>query len=235
MVSRTHFRAVPTVSSAALAALVTMVTFLIMYVAPQDFVMGPAQRIVYLHVSVAWFSLMAFVLMAAAGFMYLRHHDLQWDAWSHAAAELGWLCCSLTLITGSCWAHEAWGTWWTWDPRLTTSFILWLIYSGGLILRQSLPDPHRRARISAVVAAVGLLDIPLVTMATRWFRGIHPVAPQMEPMMRVVLILTVASFAVCLSLLLVCRQVQLQLQLQMGMERCDSAGDAAQASAGREA
>lgn len=173
-----------------LVVLMLIVNVAVAIVAPKDNGMGDAQRILYVHVSVAWLSLLSFVVMAATGIQYLRHRDLAWDAWSHAAGELGWLCCSLTLFSGSLWAHEAWGTWWTWDPRLTTAFILWLFYSGFLMVRESVTDIHRRARICAVLATVGVLDVPLVTMATRWFRGIHPVSPQMEPTMRMVLAIT---------------------------------------------
>ncbi len=197
----------------ALVLLVLVVMSVVTFVAPTDFGMGHAQRILYVHVSVAWFSLVSFVMMAGTGIRYLRHRDLKWDAWSHAAAELGWLCATLTLVSGSLWAHEAWGTWWTWDPRLTTAFVLWMIYSGVLMVRGSLTEAHRRARISAVLATVGLLDIPLVTMATRWFRGIHPVSPQMETSMRVVLVITVSCFTAFLFLLMVRRQVQIQLQM----------------------
>ena len=96
--------------------------------------MGDAQRIIYIHVPVARLSLLGLLLMAGGGGMYLLRRNLAWDQWSQAAPELGWLCCGLTLLTGSLWAHEAWGTWWTWDPRLSSAFILWMIYSAYLIL-----------------------------------------------------------------------------------------------------
>ena len=181
-------------------------------VAPTESSMGQTQRILYVHVSVAWFSLLSFGVMALTGMLYLWHRDLKWDAWAHAAGEVGWLCCSLTLVTGSLWAHSAWATWWTWDPRLTTMFILWMFYCGALLVRGSLRDPHHCARLSAVLATVGILDVPLVIMATRWFRGIHPVTPEMEPSMVVVLVICVVSFTMFLSILLLRRQVQLRLQ-----------------------
>ena len=198
-----------------LVGLMLIVNVAVALVAPRDDGMGDAQRVLYVHVSVAWLSLLSFVLMAATGIQYLRHRDLAWDAWSHAAGELGWLCCSLTLLSGSMWAHEAWGTWWTWDPRLTTAFILWLFYSGCLMVRESVKDTHRRARVCAVLATVGVLDVPLVIMATRWFRGIHPVSPEMEPTMRVVLAITVLCFTAFFSVLLVRRQMQLRLKNEL--------------------
>jgi heme exporter protein C len=150
--------------------MVTAAIAAIFMLAPTEETMGVAQRIVYIHVSVAWMGLTAFVLMAATGGMYLWRRDLAWDHWSRAALEIGWLCCSLTLATGSLWAHAAWNTWWTWDPRLTTAFVLWAMYSAALVLRSGVEDPHRRARLGAIVAIVGALDVPLVIMATRWFR-----------------------------------------------------------------
>ena len=172
--------------------------------------MSDVQRIMYVHVSVAWLGLLEFVITAGTGLIYLMRRDLAWDQWSQAAAELGWLACTLTRVAGSLWAGEAWGTWWTWDPRLTTAFILWLIYSGYLIVRACQEDPHRRARLSAVVAIVGMLDVPPVVMATRWFRGMHPVAPQMEPTMQGILLLTAMSFVAFFGLLLVLRRKQIQ-------------------------
>ena len=180
--------------------------------APDEATMGDAQRVVYVHVAVAWFGLLAFLVMAVAGLLYLLRRDLIWDTWAGAAAEVGWLCCGLTLATGSLWAHATWQTWWTWDPRLTTSFILWMVYSGCLLARGSVADAHQRARIGAVLALIGALDLPLVVMATRWFRGIHPVTPQMEPAMFVVLLLSVTGLTALFALILVRRQAQLALQ-----------------------
>jgi len=144
--------------------------------------------------------------------MYLVRRDLAWDQWAQSAAEVGWLCCSLTLLTGSLWAHNAWGTWWTWDPRLTTAFILWALYSGYLIVRASLEDPHRRARLGAVLAIIGILDVPAVVLATRWLRGMHPATPGMEPSMYVVLLISLVGFSAFFALLLVQRRRQLRLE-----------------------
>lgn len=174
--------------------------------------MGHAQRIVYVHVPVAWLGLLGFLVMAGSGVAYLARRDLKWDHWFQAAAELGWMCSGLTLVTGSLWAHEAWGTWWEWDPRLTTAFILWAVYSGILMVRSGLDDPHRRARVGAVLAVLGGLDVPLVVMATRWFRGLHPVAPEMDPLMRLTLLISVVGFTLFFVWLAGRRRVQLGLE-----------------------
>ena len=138
-----------------LASLIAVALWAIFIGAPSEQTMGAAQRIVYIHVAVAWFGLLGFVAMATAGVSYLIGRDLKWDQWFQAVGEVGWLSCGLTLITGAFWAHEAWGTWWTWDPRLTTSFVLWATYSGILIVRAGLDDPHQRARIGAILAVLG--------------------------------------------------------------------------------
>ena len=182
------------------------------FLAPTESTMGHAQRIVYIHVPVAWLGLLAFLVMAGSGLAYLSGRNLGWDHWFQAAGELGWLCCGLTLVTGSLWAHEAWGTWWEWDPRLTTAFILWAIYSGVLLARAGIEDPHRRARVGAILAVLGALDVPLVVMATRWFRGLHPVAPEMAPLMRTTLLISVVGFTVFFAWLANRRREQLGLE-----------------------
>jgi heme exporter protein C len=197
----------------ALPAILMTAAFLsILLLVPTEQTMGDVQRIMYVHVPVAWLGLLGMPITAATGLAYLLRRDESCDHWSRAAAELGWLACTLTLVTGSFWARVAWGTWWTWDPRLTTAFVLWLIYSGYLLVRLGVRDAHRRAQVAAVVAILGVLDVPVVVMATRWFRGMHPVAPQMEPMMRVILLLSAASFLVLFGLLLTLRGKQIRME-----------------------
>ena len=173
--------------------------------------MGDVQRIVYIHVPVAWFGMTALLGMAISAAFYLRSRDIWWDHWSQAFAEIGWLCCTMTILIGSLWAKAAWNSWWTWDPRLTTVFLLWCMYSGYLILRSNLEDPRQSARFRAVLAIVGALDLPMIALATRWFRGMHPVSPQMEPSMRVVLAISLAAFTLLFVLLVLRRRAQLDL------------------------
>jgi len=160
---------------------------------------------------VAWFGMISLLAMAITGALYLRDRDVWWDHWSQAFAEVGWLCCTLTIILGSLWAKAAWNTWWTWDPRLTAVFLLWAIYSGCLILRSNLEDPQQSARFRAVLAIVGALDLPMIVLATRWFRGMHPVSPQMEPSMRTILAINIAAFTFLFALLILRRRRQLEL------------------------
>ena len=199
----------PTAACGLFVTCLALSTVLIFFVAPTEITMGDVQRILYLHVSVAWCGLASSLVMGFCAAMYLVRRRLEWDYWSQAAAEIGWLCMTLTLLTGSAWAHEAWGTWWTWDPRLTSSLILWIIYAGIILLRMSFEDPHRRARFGGVLALAGVCDVPLVVMATRWFRGVHPVAPQMDPQMRLVLLATVSCFTLLFAYLIFQRRSQL--------------------------
>ncbi len=165
---KSRFQIIPDVLAAALLVAAVLASSLL---APTEKTMGDAQRILYVHVAVAWCGLACFLVTAGAGLLYLLRRDLAWDHWAQAATEIAWLSCGLTLVTGSLWAHAAWNTWWTWEPRLAATAILWAVSSGYLIVRSGVEDPRRRARIGAVLALVGAADIPLVIMATRWFRG----------------------------------------------------------------
>ena len=193
------------------AGLLAVAILAVTLLAPTEHSMGHAQRILYLHVAVAWLGLACLPAAGVCGGLYLRRRNLAWDHWSQAALEIGWLASGLTLITGSLWARAAWGTWWTWDPRLTNALVLWTIYCGLLLVRSALEEPHRRARLGAVLAMVAAFDVPLVILATRWFRGVHPVAPQMEPAMRLALLLSIAGFTALFAALLVRRRRQLHL------------------------
>ena len=184
---------------------------LIFCFAPTEVTMGEVQRIVYLHVSVAWCGLASGIAMAVCGCIYLIRRRLAWDHWAQAFGEIGWLCTTLTLLTGSLWAHEAWNTWWTWEPRLTSALVLWMVYASIFLVRSGIEDPAQRARVGAVLALIGACDIPMVIMATRWFRGVHPVTPEMEPRMRLVLLVSVISFTSLFTMLVILRRRQLEL------------------------
>jgi heme exporter protein C len=187
--------------------------------APIERTMGETQKIVYVHVAVAWCGLIAFVLTAAAGTAYLVSRKLSWDHWAQASAEVGWLSNSMTLLTGSLWAHEAWNVWWTWDPRLTTSLVLWMIYAGYFILRAGVEDHPLRATYAAVLSLLGVLDVPLIVLATRWFRGVHPTSPEMDPGMHVVLIISLVAYTVFFAYLVTKRRGQ--LLLASAIESCE--------------
>lgn len=207
-------------ASTGVALLLAACGWLIFVFAPREITMGDVQRIVYLHVAVAWCALAGCVAMGLAGAAYLVRRTPRWDQWSQSAGELGWLCSTLTLVTGSLWAHEAWNTWWTWETRLTATLVLWIVFAGYFLVRGSIEDPRRRARTSAVLAILALADVPLVIMATRWFRGIHPITPEMDWRMRLVLLASVAGFSALFVLLAAVRKRQLdQAEQVAGLER----------------
>ncbi len=208
--SATRF-AIPT----GVLALVAVASWSIFFVAPTEATMGDVQRIIYLHVAVAWCGLAAMIALGLCGGAYLVSRRLSWDFWSQALCEVGCLGTFLTLVTGSAWAHEAWGTWWTWEPRLTSSLVMWIMYCGMLLIRSSIEEPQRRARVGAVLAIIGVGDVPLVLMATRWFRGVHPVSPEMDPTMRVVLLTSLVSFTAVFAYLATMRRRQLEIADQV--------------------
>src|ERR1700674_1752706 len=142
--------------------------------APEEATMGLVQRIFYFHVSSAWSGFIAFILVFIGSIAYLRTRDLKWDWLSVAAAEVGVAFFTVVLVTGPIWAKPVWGIWWTWDARLTSSFLLWVLFVSYLILRTLVEEPERRALVSAVFGIFAALDIPLVYFSIWWFRTQHP-------------------------------------------------------------
>ena len=138
-------------------------------------VMGDVQRIFYVHLPLAWVGFVAFGHACWAGIQYLRAGRREWDIVGASAAEIGVLFATLVIVTGSLWARPVWGTWWTWDPQLSTYLILWLIYVGYLVLRAAAGDDPRRARFAAAFAIVGFVDVPLVWLSARYLRALSPV------------------------------------------------------------
>src|SRR6202049_4002488 len=132
------------------------------FVAPTERTMGPIQRIFYLHVASAWTGLTAFFLCFFANLLYVARRQAKWDWLGVSAAEVGLAFTTIVLLTGPIWAHPVWGIWWTWDARLTSTFVLWLLYTSYLLLRTLVEDPDRRALISAIYGIFAFLDVPLV-------------------------------------------------------------------------
>jgi heme exporter protein C len=154
--------------------LITGALFMVFAYVPTEAQQGIVQRIFYFHVSCAWVAFAAFGLVAIAGCFYLWFGQKIWDDLACAAAETGMLFCSLVLITGSLWARPIWGAWWTWDSRLTTTLILWLLYAAYLILRVMADELPQVGRLAAVVGIVAAADIPVIVVSVRLWRTIHP-------------------------------------------------------------
>jgi len=148
--------------------------YLIFCVAPTEATMGDVQRIFYFHVPCAWVAFAGFFTVAGAGAVYLWNGAPGADRLAVASAEVGVLFCTLVLVTGPIWARPIWGVWWTWDPRLTMTLILWAIYVGYLMLRAFGGEGEAVARYAAVLGIVGVLDIPVIHYAVRLLEGIHP-------------------------------------------------------------
>ncbi len=148
---------------------------LVFFYAPLEAVMGQVQRVFYFHVATAWVGMLGFMVSAFAGIAYLRKNDRKWDIVGLAAIEISFVFFFITIVSGSIWARPSWGTWWTWDPRLTTATIVELVYAAYLMLRQGIEDPDRRARFGAVYAILGFLSVPMTFLSIRIFRTIHPV------------------------------------------------------------
>src|ERR1700674_3088017 len=142
--------------------------------APTENTMGLVQRIFYFHVSSAWTGFVSFILVFIGSVAYLRTRALKWDWLSVASAEVGVAFFTIVLVTGPIWAKPVWGIWWTWDARLTSSFLLWVLFVSYLILRTLVDEPERRAMVSAVFGIFAALDIPLVYFSIWLFRTQHP-------------------------------------------------------------
>jgi heme exporter protein C len=138
-------------------------------------VMGMVQKVFYFHVASAWVGMLSFLVAAIAGVIYLAKGNRKWDIVGLASVEIGLVFTFIATVTGSIWARPIWNTWWTWDPRLTTTTIMLLIYAAYLMLRSGMEDPDRRARFGAVYAIIGFLSVPLTFFSARLFRTIHPV------------------------------------------------------------
>jgi heme exporter protein C len=171
--------------------------------APRDAIQGDVQRIMYVHVPAILSGYAAIGLVLVASVAYLRTRRAAWDRAAAAGGELAVCFIGLTLATGSIWGKPTWGTWWTWDARLTSTALLFVIYLGYLLLRSVVDDPERAAAYAAVLGIIGALDIPIIHFSVEWWRTLHqpatvlkPQAPSMDPTMLLALLVNVAAFLV---------------------------------------
>jgi heme exporter protein C len=176
--------------------------------APEDRLQGAAQRIFYIHVPSAWIGMLAFLVVFVASIAVLATRSSRWDRLAASSAEVGVVFTTAVLLTGPLWARPVWGTYWDWDPRLTSYTVLWLLYLSYLALRGYVAEPSRRARYSAVLGIVAFLDVPLVYLSVRWWRSLHPgpvvanpEGPQLPTSMLAVLLVGIAAFTLFFVLL----------------------------------
>jgi heme exporter protein C len=184
--------------------------YLVFVYVPTDKFQGIVQRIFYFHVPAAIITFVAFGIVAVASAMFLWQGTRFWDRLAHSAAEVGMLFCTLVLVTGPIWARPIWGTWWTWDARLTTTLILWLIYAAYLMLREFATSSDQAARYAAVLGIVGAVDIPIINRSVYWWRTIHPAvlitreggSGLQDPRMQLTLLVSFIAFLLLLAWLL---------------------------------
>jgi heme exporter protein C len=144
------------------------------FIAPNERSMGVVQRIFYFHVGSAWAGMDAFLLCFIANLLYVWKRQQKYDSIGVASAEVGLVLTTVVLITGPIWAKPAWGIYWTWDARLTSTFVLWLLYISYLLLRSLIEEPERRALLSSLFGIFAFIDVPLVFFSIRWWRTQHP-------------------------------------------------------------
>jgi len=183
-------------------------TYAALIYAPTETIMGNIQRIFYFHMGTVWVATIAFMIVFVASILYLINGKKKWDVLAYTSAEIGVLFITLTIITGSIWAKPVWGTWWTWDPQLTTTFILWILYIVYLLIRANSGFDEKKAKYSAVFAIIAFIDLPLVYISARVMRGISPVVfgpggGGIEPKMLNALLITLVSFTLLFILLLI--------------------------------
>src|SRR5277367_2009273 len=197
--------------------------FMVFEWVPTEADQGIVQRIFYFHVPCAWVAFAAFGIVAIAGVFYLWLKDQIWDDLGYAAAEIGMVFCTLVLVTGSLWAKPIWGTWWTWDSRLTTTLVLWLLYGGYLLLRAMADDTPQVARFAAVIGIVAAADVPVVIVSVRLWRTIHPAVLVTrqgghgleDPRMVATLLVCLAAFTLLWAWLLMLRFTMLRTRSRM--------------------
>jgi heme exporter protein C len=214
------------VSGAAVLFLVGAAAYASFYIAPTERTMGLIQRIFYFHAASAWAGMTAFLVCFVANLLYVWRRQQKWDSLAVSAAEVGLAFITVVLITGPIWAHPVWGIWWTWDARLTSTFVLWLLYISYLLLRTLIEEPDRRALLSALFGIFAFLDVPLVFGAIRWWRTQHPAPVIMggpgsglEPTMRKVFFFSVLALHALMAFLVVERYELEKLRTQLDVVR----------------
>lgn len=179
-----------------------------LFVVRADAAQGDVQRLMYVHVPAAWLAMLAFFVVFIMSVLYLVQRNPRWDLIAASSAEVGVLFTALTLALGSLWGKPTWGVWWTWEPRLTTTAVMLMIYIGYLAVRSFADDPDKRARWAAIVGIVGFVDVPIVYLSVYWWRTLHqpPSSPRsLAPEILFALLLNLLAFTVVYGYLLVRR------------------------------
>ena len=191
------------------ALLMVVALYLMFIYAPTDLVQGDSQRIFYIHVPMAWVAYLSAFILFVASIAFLWKGNQRWDRVGRASAELALIFTTLVLVTGSLWGRPIWGTWWTWDARLSSTLLLWFILLGYFMIRSYVGDPDRGARYAAVVGIIGFLDVPIIHMSVTWWRTMHPEpivvraeGPNMPGEMVLALMVSLAAFTLLYAYLM---------------------------------
>ena len=166
---------------AVTAIVMTAAIYMIFVYAPAEAVQGDLQRLFYVHMSTALIGYISFFLVFLGGTIYLVRGSVWWDRLARASATIGVVFMTIVLITGCLWGSRVWGACWTWEPRLTTTLILWFIYVGYLMLRGYVDDPRARMRLAAIVGIVGFAVVPINYLSVYWWRTLHPTPTVVRP------------------------------------------------------
>lgn len=171
------------------------------FTAPEDYQQGDTVRVMFIHVPAAWLSMFAYACLGVASFLSLVFRHALADAAARSAAPLGAAFTALALITGSLWGRPMWGTWWVWDARLTSVLVLFLFYLAYMALRSALDDETKAARACAILALVGLVNLPVVHWSVNWWNSLHQGVtvfaeggPKMAPVFLAPLLLMVLAY-----------------------------------------
>lgn len=216
---------------ALVCAAMALAIFLVFVYVPTDSAQGIVQRIFYFHVPIAMMTYASVTAVAAGSLWYLWNGSPTGDRIAYAGAELALLFCSLVLLTGPIWAKPIWGTWWTWDARLTTTLILWLIFAAYIMLR-SVSNGQEGARYAAILGLFGALDVPIINRSVYWWRTIHPAVIQTreggtglaDPKMQLTFAACLAAFLLLFAWLLWLRQQQQELSDEFESLRNEALG-----------
>ncbi len=188
-------------------ALMVSALYLVFVYVPTEKEMGIVQRIFYLMVPMGWLAMLSFFIIFIGSIFYLVKREGKWDILAHSSAEIGIIFTTLALIVGAIWAKPIWGVWWSWDPRLTATLVLWFIYLAYLMVRSFATEASQGARFAAVVGIIGFVDIPIIALATTLWRGMHPGAVIFQgglaPSMLLTLLVSIFAFTTLYFLLLI--------------------------------
>jgi heme exporter protein C len=196
---------------------------------PADRLQGDAQRIMYVHVPAAWLAYLAFLVTLIGSLGYLLRRDLRFDRLAAASAEIGLLLTAAAIVSGALWGKVTWGIWWDWDPRLTTTAVMFVVYAGYVLLRMSIIERVRRARLAAVLGIIGFANVPIVHFSVLWWRGLHqppsvlrPGSPTIAPILLATLVANVIAFTLAYAWLLR-RRVAIERARDTAQARLESA------------